>query len=80
MIATNIRPEKKRSRKTAKTTTYNLFHASKFQDYVEERFLFQNTPKPKITHADQDHMFLAKAQTWAMRPFVGFVMQGHIYG
>ena len=28
--------------------------------------------------ADPDHLFLAITQNWAMRLFVGFVMQGHI--
>ena len=32
----------------------------------------------KITHADPDHLFLPITQNWAMRLFVGFVMQGHI--
>ena len=36
MLASNIRPKKKHwSRKTAKTTTYNAFYASKLQDYEE---------------------------------------------
>ena len=43
------------SRKTAKTTTYNAFYASKLQDYVEKGLLF------KITHTDPDHLFLAIA-------------------
>ena len=38
--------------------------------------IYQNL---KITHADPDHLFLAITQNWAMRLFVGFVMQGHIY-
>ena len=33
----------------------------------------------KITHADPDYLFLAITQNWAMRLFVGFVMQGHIW-
>ena len=37
--------------------------------------IYQNL---KITHADPDHQFLAITQNWAMRLFVGFVMQGHI--
>ena len=37
--------------------------------------MYQNL---KITHADPDHQFLAITQNWAMRLFVGFVMQGHI--
>ena len=37
--------------------------------------IYQNL---KITHADPDHLFLAITQNWAMRLFVGFVMQGHI--
>ena len=37
--------------------------------------MYQNL---KITHADPDHLFLAITQNWAMRLFVGFVMQGHI--
>ena len=37
--------------------------------------IYQNI---KITHADPDHHFLAITQNWAMRLFVGFVMQGHI--
>ena len=53
---------------------YNALNASKLQDYVEG-LLFRNKPKPKITHADQDHLFLAIAQNWAVRLFVGFVMQ-----
>ena len=36
--------------------------------------IYQNI---KITHADPDHPFLAITQNWAMRLFVGFVMQGH---
>ena len=78
MIATAIRPYKYWCRKTAKTPTYNAFYASKLQDYVEEGLLFQNISKSKITHADPDHLFLAITQNWAMRLFVGFVMQGHI--
>ena len=38
--------------------------------------IYQNL---KITHADPDHLFLAITQNWAMRLFVGFVMQGHIW-
>ena len=38
--------------------------------------IYQNI---KITHADSDHPFLAITQNWAMRLFVGFVMQGHNY-
>ena len=37
--------------------------------------IYQNI---KITYADPDHLFLAITQNWAMRLFVGFVMQGHI--
>ena len=37
--------------------------------------IYQNL---KLTHADPDHLFLAITQNWAMRLFVGFVMQGHI--
>ena len=37
--------------------------------------IYQNL---KITHAGPDHLFLAITQNWAMRLFVGFVMQGHI--
>ena len=33
--------------KTAKNPTYNLFYATKFQDYVEEGLLFQNISKSK---------------------------------
>ena len=49
------------------------FHASKLQDYVEEGMLFQNISKSK------NYLFLAITQNWAMRLFVGFVMQGHRY-
>ena len=35
-------------------------------------------PNFRITHADPDHLYLAITQNWAMRLFVGFVMQGHI--
>ena len=38
--------------------------------------IYQNL---KITYADPDHIFLAITQNWAMRLFVGFVMQGHNY-
>ena len=72
--------EKHWSRKTAKNNTYNAFYASKLQDYIEELMLSQNIPKPKITHADPDHLYLAIAQNWVMRLVVGFVMQGHIWG
>ena len=49
------------------------------QEYVEEAIaLSQNIPKYKITHADLDHLFLAITENWAMRLFVGVVMQGHI--
>ena len=37
MIATNIRLKKYWPRKTAQTTTYNVFYASKFQYFVEGR-------------------------------------------
>ena len=47
MIANNIRLKNIGLEKTAKTTAYNAFYASKLQDYVEEGFLFQNIPKPK---------------------------------
>ena len=47
MIATTIWPSKYWSRKTAKNPTYNAFYASKLQEYVEERLLFQNIPKYK---------------------------------
>ena len=33
----------------------------------------------KITHAGPDQLFLAITQNWAVRLFVGFVMQGHKY-
>ena len=38
--------------------------------------IYQNQ---KITNADPDHLFLVITQNWAMRLFVGFVMQGHIF-
>ena len=47
MIPTTIRPYKYWSRKTAKIATYNVFYASKLQDYVEEGLLFQNISKSK---------------------------------
>ena len=47
MIANNVRRKKHWCRKTAKTTAYNAFYASKLQEYVEEGLFFQNKPKPK---------------------------------
>ena len=78
MIATNIRPKMIDLEKQQRALLRNSFYASTLQDYVEEGLLFQNIPKPKITHADPDRIFLAIAQNWAMRLFVGFVMQGHM--
>ena len=47
------------SRKTAKTTPFNVFYASKLQDHIEEGLLFQNILKP--ANVDSDHLFLAIA-------------------
>ena len=38
---------------------------------------FRRYQNQKLTHADPDHLFLDITQNWAMRLFVGFVMQGH---
>ena len=85
MIATtcNIRPKNNDLEKQQKPLPIICFMLPTREDYVEEGLLFQNihVPKPKnleITHANPDHLFLAIAQNWAMRLFVGFMMQGHI--
>ena len=55
---------------------YNLFEKIAFPILCLTVIIYQDI---EITHGDPDHIFLAIAQHWAMRLFVGFVMQGHIY-
>ena len=53
------------------------FMLPNFRIMQKKDFSFRIYQNLKITHADPDHLFLAITQNWAMRLFVGFVMQGH---
>ena len=64
--------------KQQKTLLIMRFMLPNFRIMQKKDCSFRMYQNQKITHADPDHPFLAITQNWAMRLFVGFVMQGHI--
>ena len=64
--------------KQQKTLLIMRFMLPNFRIMQKKDCSFRIYQNIKITHADSDHPFLAITQNWAMRLFVGFVMQGHM--
>ena len=65
--------------KQQKTLLIMRFMLPNFRIMQKKDCSFRMYQNLKITHAAPDHPFLAITQNWAMRLFVGFVMQGHIW-
>ena len=70
--------KKIRLEKQQKTLLIIRLIPSKLQEYVEEGLLFQNIPKYKNYPRWPRSPIFSHNTNWAMRLFVGFVMQGHI--